>query len=640
MIALQNWMTSPLAQALGWALFHFLWQGTLIAVLLAAILWFHRTPRARYLFASAAMAAMVLSFAATMALCWPAAEPTRQVGPGAMRHVPLAPAPDPAGRAAIDALKQPGPPPWLVPVWMGGVSLFYCYSLVAWLAATRLKKRGAFAAPLEWQRRMKELAAELGLRRSIALLESCLTDVPVVIGYLRPVILLPIGMLAGLTAAQVEAILIHELAHVRRYDYLANVMQTMVEGMLFYHPAVWWVGSLMRREREHCCDDVVVAQQGDARGYAVTLARLELSRSAREPALAATGGNLMKRIHRLQQGLMQQQEGPRAAAPLISAGVLLATATLGIAAWQTQTQPQPQNQPAQHLVEPLPHPMIEPMPQAASPRPLTPPELQARNKKLSSELETPYRKWLNEDVAYIITDEERAAFKRLETDAERENFIQQFWTRRDPTPGTVENEFKQEHYRRIAYTNARFASTVAGWKTDRGRIYISYGPPDEIEDHPATSTTAAYQQWRYKFIEGVGVNVIVEFIDPAQTNEYRMTMDPTEKDALARNPLIFTASVMPPAPAFGNTIANTTEVQPRKVTIAIPLDTLGHKTQVQGTILTASGKPVANVIDTANGTNSFSAYFNLVPGSYRARFLVRDQVDGKVRQGEITFDVQ
>jgi GWxTD domain-containing protein len=178
-------------------------------------------------------------------------------------------------------------------------------------------------------------------------------------------------------------------------------------------------------------------------------------------------------------------------------------------------------------------------------RPMTEKERKKKEEKLRKELETPYRKWLNEDVAYIITDEERTAFKRLQTDEEREQFIEQFWLRRDPTPDTVENEFKEEHYRRIAYTNENFASGIPGWKTDRGRIYITYGPPDEKETHPSggtyerpidegggTTSTFPFEQWRYRFIEGVGTDINIEFVDPTMSGEYRMTMDPSEKDAL------------------------------------------------------------------------------------------------------------
>jgi len=178
-------------------------------------------------------------------------------------------------------------------------------------------------------------------------------------------------------------------------------------------------------------------------------------------------------------------------------------------------------------------------------RPLSEREKKKREEKLRKELETPYRRWLNEDVAYIITDEERAAFKRLQTDEEREQFIEQFWLRRDPTPDTVENEFKEEHYRRIAYANEHYASGIPGWKTDRGRIYITYGPADEIESHPSggsyerppeegggETSTFPFEQWRYRYIEGIGTNIIIEFVDPTMTGEYHMTMDPSEKDAL------------------------------------------------------------------------------------------------------------
>jgi GWxTD domain-containing protein len=178
-------------------------------------------------------------------------------------------------------------------------------------------------------------------------------------------------------------------------------------------------------------------------------------------------------------------------------------------------------------------------------RPMTDKERKAKEKALRKELATPYRKWLNEDVAYIITDEERSAFLRLQTDEEREQFIENFWLRRDPSPDTIENEFKEEHYRRIAYANEHYASGIPGWKTDRGRIYITYGPPDEIEDHSSggsyerppeegggETSTYPFQQWRYRWIEGVGTNIIIEFVDPTMSGEFHMTMDPSEKDAL------------------------------------------------------------------------------------------------------------
>src|SRR3954451_5344088 len=181
-------------------------------------------------------------------------------------------------------------------------------------------------------------------------------------------------------------------------------------------------------------------------------------------------------------------------------------------------------------------------------KPLTNRERRKREDKLNKELKADGR-WIKEDVAYIITDEERQAFAKLNTEDERQNFIEQFWIRRDPTPDTAENEFKEEHYRRIAYANERFASGIPGWKTDREHIYIAFGPPAEIQSHPSggsyerspeegggTTSTYPFEKWRYRWIEGIGSDINIEFVDPTMTGEYRMTMDPSEKDALMMVP--------------------------------------------------------------------------------------------------------
>jgi GWxTD domain-containing protein len=174
---------------------------------------------------------------------------------------------------------------------------------------------------------------------------------------------------------------------------------------------------------------------------------------------------------------------------------------------------------------------------------------QKSDRAREKELATPYKKWLKEEVGYIIMDEERTAFLRLNTNEEREQFIEQFWLRRDPTPDTIENETKEEHYRRIAYANERFASGIPGWKTDRGRIYIMWGPADEVESHPTggqyerpyeegggSTSTYAFEKWRYRYLEGIGNDVNLEFVDASGSNEYRLTMDPSEKDALLMVP--------------------------------------------------------------------------------------------------------
>jgi GWxTD domain-containing protein len=172
-----------------------------------------------------------------------------------------------------------------------------------------------------------------------------------------------------------------------------------------------------------------------------------------------------------------------------------------------------------------------------------------RQKAIQKEMESPYKKWLSEEVPYIITGEERASFKKLTTDDEREQFIEAFWERRNPNPNSPENEFKEEYYRRIAYANEHYASGIQGWRTDRGRIYIMYGPADEVDSHPSggsyvrpqeegggETATYPFEQWRYRYIDGIGTNIILEFVDPTMSGEYHLTMDPGEKDALLHVP--------------------------------------------------------------------------------------------------------
>src|SRR5580700_4224818 len=182
-------------------------------------------------------------------------------------------------------------------------------------------------------------------------------------------------------------------------------------------------------------------------------------------------------------------------------------------------------------------------------RPIPDKQRKANAKALKIELSKTYRKWLDEDVRWIITDEERSAFMQLSNDEERDQFIEAFWQRRDPTPDTEENEFKEEHYRRIAYANEHYAAGIPGWKTDRGRIYIVFGPADEIDSHPSggsyerpmeegggETSTFPFEQWRYRYIEGIGQEVIIEFVDTCMCNDYHMTMDRSEKDALKYTP--------------------------------------------------------------------------------------------------------
>lgn len=170
-------------------------------------------------------------------------------------------------------------------------------------------------------------------------------------------------------------------------------------------------------------------------------------------------------------------------------------------------------------------------------------------RKEKVELKKAYKDWLDKDVTYIITDEERKAFKKLETDEERERFIEEFWRRRDPDPDTDENEYREEYYERISYANEHYASGIPGWKTDRGRIYIMYGKPDETESHPAggrynresyegggSTSTYPFEKWFYRYLAGVGSGIEIEFVDPTGSGEYRIARNPDEKDALLHVP--------------------------------------------------------------------------------------------------------
>src|SRR5271163_843153 len=173
----------------------------------------------------------------------------------------------------------------------------------------------------------------------------------------------------------------------------------------------------------------------------------------------------------------------------------------------------------------------------------------AKARKTLKELDSQYKQWLNEDVVYIISPQEREAFLQLDTNEEREQAIEQFWLRRSTNPDLPDNDFKEEHYRRIAYANEHYASGIPGWKTDRGRMYIMWGPADEVDSHPSggtydrpmeegggSTTTYPWETWRYRYLEGIQENVILEFVDPTSSGEYHLTMDPSEKDALLHVP--------------------------------------------------------------------------------------------------------
>jgi TonB family protein len=322
-----------LVRALGWTLLHFCWQGAAVAALLwcALALLPVRMPQARYAAASLALALMVAMPLATFArLAEKEIRASRE-----LRALPMVMAPaivvDAGGDAAPEPLRQrvelalDDLAPWVPVAWLAGVVVFLARLNLGLIVARRMRSAVTEPAQSELREMMAGLSARLGVRRAVRLVQSAMVEAPTVIGWLRPVVLIPVGCLTGLSAAQVEAILAHELAHIRRHDYLVSVMQSVVEALLFYHPAVWWVSKQMRRERESCCDDAAVKVSGDRIAYARALSWLEEHRAATpELALGANGGVLTMRIRRL-LGLKESAAVSRGVAIALLAVVLAGT---------------------------------------------------------------------------------------------------------------------------------------------------------------------------------------------------------------------------------------------------------------------------------------------------------------------------
>ena len=329
--------SQPWVARLGWTLLHFLWQGLMIfAVYSAARKWLVRSggPSARYLLACAALAAMLVLPVVTFGLLDSSgsvpvssrpAGPLPFTGSDAPWNITAVPESVPTAAASIWMARAL---PWVVAVWFLGAFAFWARLAGGWTVAARMRSRLVRAAEPEWQSALNRLQARLRVSRPVRLLVSGLVEVPTVVGWLRPVVLVPVGALAGLPADHVEALLLHELAHIRRHDYLVNLAQSIAEALLFYHPAVWWVSGQIRAEREQCCDDMAVsAAGGDAFTYASALAGLESCRPAHlETALAANGGSLSDRIARLLGQSRPVARGVSGPGTIVSALVLAATA--------------------------------------------------------------------------------------------------------------------------------------------------------------------------------------------------------------------------------------------------------------------------------------------------------------------------
>ncbi len=328
-----------LIEALGWALVHFVWQAALLALLLILLLIPLRrvSARVRYVVQCAVFA--VMSACPLVTWCWISTSQTAKPMAIATVRDPIvyeAPPVDVAPILVAPALPandrdvrplsfEPAPSaepsmlktvswterlhrrltptlPWLVGAWLLGVVVLSLRLLVGWRVVQRLKRLAVSPVAEVWQVKLKDLAARLRISRPVKLVEAALIEVPTVIGWFRPVILLPISLLTRLTPQQFEAILAHELAHIHRHDYLVNLIQTAIETLLFYHPAVWWVSGLIRAEREHCCDDLALKLCNNAVTYVTALAALEELRASPTLTVAATGGSLLSRIRRIAVG--------------------------------------------------------------------------------------------------------------------------------------------------------------------------------------------------------------------------------------------------------------------------------------------------------------------------------------------------
>jgi beta-lactamase regulating signal transducer with metallopeptidase domain len=370
-----------LAEALGWTLLHTLWQGAAIALSLALLLIFSRsrTPHFRYLMSIGAMLSLLLAAVATFVWLYdPAAPVLSTVSEGALALTVITPdaalsTPASNHPTVLPGFFQPYLPliagGWLLGVLLLALRLMGEYAYLQHLRHYRCSPAGA-----DWMGRLRELARQTGLTRPVYLKETARIHSPMVSGVLKPVILMPVGMLNGLSTAEVEQILLHELAHIRRYDYLVNIGVAAIETVFFFHPFVWWMGSRIRTEREHACDDLAIEVSGNAATYVTALANAESWRvDGRRLSLAFAGGTVLQRVQRIlgQEAGGRLMSGKTAGAILVAgcAGILLAFSTPTQA--EQSVPPEPEELEALEMPKapeatqkaPVKQPALEPQPE-------------------------------------------------------------------------------------------------------------------------------------------------------------------------------------------------------------------------------------------------------------------------------------
>ena len=367
-------------------------------------------------------------------------------------------------------------------------------------AGVALALLGQFAVGYLFTRRLVRSSrpATLPTASGVAeLRESSWISVPMTVGWLAPEILLPIAWREW-DAVKLRAVLAHEEAHVRRADWMIGIVARVNSCVFWFHPLAWWLKRELAVLAEYACDDSALASLRDRQDYARVLLDMAYAAKSAKGRLVwgaiamAKPSTVQKRIDQI---LDETRQIPK---------------TFGASRWATLAIC---SLPLVYLVSSVQFaPAQTPAPQ------------------VRTTVDSPYNRWLDQEVHWIISDYERVTFMILRTDDERQKFVEQFWLRRDPTPDTERNEFKEEHYRRIAYANDHFAEAIPGWNTDRGMVYILYGPPDSLDAYGGVpGATYPYESWRYRYIQGVGPDVTLEFVDTTMTGRYHLTRDPSEK---------------------------------------------------------------------------------------------------------------
>jgi GWxTD domain-containing protein len=551
--------------AWGWALIHFLWQGAVIALALAVVLraWRAKGPEFRYAAACVALAVMALAPVATALLL---------AGSGAGKPAVWVNEPVRSFPETLEPLTGTAaalPLDWLVALWAAGAAALLLRACGGWYVARRRTLSGI---PLDYP--LSRLMERMEMTGVVELMESAVARTPQVFGWLRPVIVVPAAALARLSPSEFEAVLAHELAHIRRRDYLVNLAQTVVESVLFYHPAVWWVSRRIREERELCCDDWAVRVCGDRVAYSKALIKVEEEETPMF-AMAASATGLKARIARLLG--VEHDVKWRWSAPMAPvAAAALALMLVGGPWWALASQPEPPPAPPAPAAppapvapvefeaadQPPPPPPVPPSPPVAPDAPEPPvladlalnlaemdiaesqqltedqrkdveramQELHDNKDKIREELKRAMEQMRGE-LGKLDTAEAKRAMERALRDLQRQEgqierqlaharrSMERALQQRERAQARVA-ERREEQERRLKYANERFTSGgVEGAKTDRGKLYLRHGPPDEVESRPGQN-----EVWRYRNFRGMGGTMVFEFA--FEGSDYRLKSKP------------------------------------------------------------------------------------------------------------------